>query len=135
VYWVSDGHIMKVGIAGGQSTELAYSSTGADSLAVDGSHLYWIRGNDNAVMQVGIDGGAVEAVNAPTNTDQYVSSVAIDASVLYWADSLGAVFARTPADGVRVVVPRGGAGPARGLVFDATDAYWIAGDQIYRAPK
>jgi hypothetical protein len=146
VYWTS---AMQAGTAktnllrrqdknGGQPTTVTQSAGAAFSCVVlDSEYMYWVQGG--AVFRASKKGGAPAAVGGGLAG---ANCVAVDDKSAYV--SLAGTDAKQHADGSIVAVPKKG-GPAKVLVkdvhgpadlqVDATDAYWIDGDKVMKAPK
>lgn len=123
---------------GGQPTTVAQSATSPFSCVVlDSEYMYWVQGN--LVFRASKKGGAPAAVGGGLAG---ADCVAVDEKNAYV--SLAGTDAKQHADGSIVWVPKAG-GPAKLLVkdvhapadvqVDATDAYWIDGDKVMKAPK
>lgn len=123
---------------GGQPTTVAQSSAATFSCVVlDDAYMYWVQGS--TVYRASKKGGAPAAIaGALTGAD----CVAVDDKNAYM--SVSGTDAKQHADGSIVAVGKRG-GPTKVIVkdvhapadvqVDATDAYWIDGDKVMRAPK
>jgi hypothetical protein len=146
VYWTSTmpGGAAKTNLLrrqdknGGQPTTVTQSAGNAFSCVVlDSEYMYWVQGN--AVFRASKKGGAPAAVGGGLAG---ANCVAVDEKSAYV--SLAGSDAKQHGDGMIVAVPKNG-GPAKVLVkdvhapadvqVDATDAYWIDGDKVMKAPK
>jgi hypothetical protein len=128
VYWVRTDTfaIMRTSISGGEPVEIMRSPDGVPiSLAVDETFVYWVGNGNRAVMRASLAVGTPEVV-FPFLT--MATSVAVDASGLYWTDPSGIVFVGQPTtrtDG-RAFATSGNP-PAFGVVLAPTGVYWIGG--------
>ena len=111
-----------------------------DSMAVDGTSLYWLEHGDlmdgpGSLMRMSKCGGAPERL---ATTSNYPGRVVVDATHAYWTSQAAA-----GTGGVRSVPLAGGAptliapdGNDTGVAVDATYVYWIDhGSTVMRAPK
>ena len=103
LYWVADGALTKVPIAGGRSTPLAILDVGQydpEGIAVDRTNVYVLMNiPQGALVSVPIDGGLVKTLAStifPQNT-----MLASDGTNLYWIESssAGAVVKWSVAEG------------------------------------
>jgi hypothetical protein len=146
VYWTSamQGGAAKSGLLqrqdknGGQPTTVTQSAGSTFSCVVlDSEYMYWVQGN--AVFRASKKGGPPAAVGGGLGG---ANCVAVDEKRAYV--SIGGTDSKQHSDGMIVSVPKSG-GPAKIIVkdvhapadvqVDATDAYWIDGDKLMKAPK
>jgi hypothetical protein len=146
VYWASamQGDTAKSSLLrrqdknGGQPTTVTQSAGGTFACVVlDSEFMYWVQGN--AVFRAHKKGGAPAAVGGGLGG---ANCVAVDEKNAYV--SLAGTDAKQHADGMIVSIPKSG-GQAKAVVkdvhapadvqVDATDAYWIDGDKVMKAPK
>jgi len=145
VYWTSamqggtaKGQLQRQDKNGGQPTTVTQSAANAFSCVVlDSEYMYWVQGS--AVFRASKKGGAPAAVGGGLGG---ANCVAVDDKNAYV--SLAGTEAKQHADGMIVSIPKNG-GAAKAVVkdvhapadvqIDATDAYWIDGDKVMKAPK
>jgi hypothetical protein len=87
VYWIADFSVSKVPIAGGATVILASGLLGPTSIAVDALNVYFTDGSfqgGDDIKSVPINGGAVTTITYGTGT-----SIAVDATSVYWASTEG----------------------------------------------
>jgi len=137
VYWgTSNGKVQEVPVGGGTVTTLA-TGQGANSLAVDGTDVYWA--NDGApsfyypaggtVNKVPIGGGTVTTL---ASGQVNLSSVAVDGTNVYWATwgtspSFHGTVREVPLGGGSVTTLASHQTFPRSLAVDGTHVYWIDG--------
>lgn len=86
VYWASmDGTVKTAPLTGGSETTFATGPavplTSTTRLISDGVHLYWSSGGDNTLRKLPLGGSAPTTLATATTA---VSSIALDATHLYW---------------------------------------------------
>ena len=142
LYWVTNEASGKVleypfGLPGANRSPVVLASGQPSPLAVavDATHLYWTNTGPSAgqgsVMRVPLDGGVPEALAA----GQSPSSLALNSTDLFWANSVGA-------RGIMRLGLSGGApatlatspGTPTGLALDATHVYWLSGAEVLKVP-
>jgi hypothetical protein len=74
--------VNEVPVGGGSVTTLARRQSQPDSVAVYGTHVYWVNHGNGAVNDVPVGGGRVTTLAS----DQFNAlSVAVDGTHVYWA--------------------------------------------------
>jgi sugar lactone lactonase YvrE len=142
--WTTDGEgtVMKAPIGGGDSTTLAFSA-GARFMVVDARRVYWAS-SGGRVRGVNV-GASVSSVPTTGGTSTELVTaftpwrLAINATSLFWTDTLLKTVTRMPLDGgptAPVAVAQPGVGA---IVVDAASVYWStstdhAHGNIMRAP-
>lgn len=138
VYWVNllggvslTVTVLKVAASGGDPVELARfeGTQGPSNLALDGTYVYWADRNTGAVVKVPVAGGPSEVV---FTMGTQATSVAVDASGVYWIGG-GGVYGGTPPAAMRQLATTD---PITfGLAVNATGVYWSGILGIYKAPR
>jgi hypothetical protein len=141
VYWANEGttqcpqspychggSMNSVPVGGGSYSTLVSDLNAPDSVAVDGTNVYWTDPEDQTVNQAPLAGGDTIVLASGQNGPR---SVAVDGSNVYWVDTGDP----NKANGVVQKVPIGGGTitplassqhvPAE-LVLDDTYLYWVS---------
>jgi hypothetical protein len=134
VYWVnhgnyseSNGTVNEVPVGGGSVTTLATSQGGyLDSLAVNGTHVYWTDPYYGTVNEVPVGGGSVTTL-ATDQVSPY--SLAVDATHVYWISGNPGTVNEVPAGGGSVTILASGYFTT--LAVDDAYVYWD--DEISQA--
>jgi hypothetical protein len=121
------GGVAKVPLTGGP-VEILVAGVGAEGIAVDATHVYWVNpgieppgGNDGAIMKVPLGGGAP----TPLATDlKMPRMVALTPSHVYWTVFYGNTVMRAAKDGSDVVTIASTGTGAFGIALDAQFVYW-----------
>ncbi len=84
----SDGSIRRMAVGGGPTEILAPTPTGGSSLALDGTHVYWGRGDGgtNFIHRVLASGGVVETVASFADDGHTIRQIQVDGTHIYWAE-------------------------------------------------
>jgi len=133
VYWVNlgrpssgggypNGTVNEVPIGGGTVTTLATGPSAAAgpgaSVAVDGTHVYWIGGGN--VKKVPIGGGSVTIL---ASGQDHPRSLATDGSNVYWVNETSVN--QVPVGGGSVTTLATGGVINTAVAVDATHVYWL----------
>lgn len=127
VYWTTtDGNVLKVPIAGGNSTTLATGQSNPLGIALDDTHVYWA--NDVAggqIQAVGLTGGTVQTLATSQASPQ---SVAVAAGNIFW--TVNGKVERLPLTGGTPVDMATAQGALGGLTADSNNLYWASVGQM-----
>jgi hypothetical protein len=131
VYWSTGGTninpiggIVEVPIAGGAPVVIA-SDTNAlhDSVASDGSHVFWTSYQGGTVTRTAPDGSASLTIASGQQTPM---GVVVGATSVFWSDETGGAVMKAPIDGGTPVPLASGQG-VTSIALDATNVYWASG--------
>jgi hypothetical protein len=142
VYWATStlpgstaGSINSIGSDGGNAAVLASGSFAADSLAVEGTTLYWAGFVTSVADGVTSTGGAVTKVSMVSGIENTLASqprrgvtaMSVDDSSIYWLTEVpsGSVMKTPLSGGPSEPLAPGQARNATAMVVDATSVYWI----------
>ncbi len=149
LYWVNRGletpvgaevgFVARAGIDGDPaSVEPGFIELATSDVAVNASHVYYsIRqkfAGTNVIRRVNLDGTG-DSENVVFFPDVQASSLALDATQVYWTKTADSAIGRANLDGSE---PKEefikGAGNPEGLAVDAANLYWVASQQIQPNP-
>ena len=135
VYWTEygvSGAVKKIALTGGSEATLATADF-AIAVAVDSTSVYYSDGG--LIKKVGIDSGTVTSL---TSEHHGVYTLAIDATHVYWIESLdwGAALKKvSKLGGTVTTLAQLTSDNYHGIALDETYAYWAVGGKIMRVPK
>jgi hypothetical protein len=135
IYWVDDGSIWKMPLAGGAPALLvAPAPSKAEAIALDGTHLYAALSGDEygtgSIIKVALGGGEPSTLTALSS--MHPTSIAVDATHVYWGNgnSPGTVVAKVAIDGGEHVPVVAGYGFADAIVIDGHSLYWSSYESV-----
>jgi hypothetical protein len=109
LYWAnhdaSNGEIVKMPIAGGPSTPVASGRANPHSVVVASGYVYWTEQGDGtpntgSVQRAPVDSdGDAGAITTFADHQPMPSAIAVDASNVYWTDSVAGRIMRAPLSG------------------------------------
>jgi hypothetical protein len=146
VYWneISADAVHVHDIASGAQNLYATGQSGTNSLALDGSTVYWSNWNDRSIRRRA-PGGAVEQVVAPNPAEMPQIGVAVDEAFVYWTDwndaAGGSAIKRAPKSGgpTQQLWPQGTepfiGGGAWPVEIYRDYLYYSGGGGVFRMPK
>jgi len=120
------GRVMRVPVGGGTPSVVASRQSGANSIALDATHVYWTSYNDGTVMKVPLAGGTPTTL---ASGQVAMNDLTADGTSVYWTKygdtglQDGAVMKVALAGGTPVTLA-----PAHlptGIAVDATSVYWL----------
>ena len=125
------GTVMRLPVVGGAQSQLVGNRlTGCQSVAVNGSGVYWTE-DGGAVFGTPFGGGPVTTIGA---TEDKHGGIAVDAARVYWTDTtLGVVEAAPIAGGAAVTLADAQEQPY-GIAVDPNNVYWTTLDSIVSVP-
>jgi hypothetical protein len=132
LYWTTStlpGIVQAIPVLGGTPTVFwSGSSPNASAYAVTASNgiVYWTGGQDGILSMPGDGGMANTVVSPPPNAQSFFTSIAVDATQVYWAN-YGESNEPTNTNGTIMKVPLGG-GTATTLASGQHDPYAIVVD-------
>lgn len=124
--YCGDGSLNAIPLAGGVPTTLASGLDEPNSLAVDGTNVYWTDAQDGTVKAVPLAGGTVTTLATGQNGP---GSVAVNGTHVYWVDSGDPNLANgsvneVPLGGGSVTALATGQHLPFALALDGTNVYW-----------
>jgi hypothetical protein len=126
VYWTNDllpgrfpGAVLKTPLHGGAITTLASHQILPNSIAVDGSRVYWATAD--SLLSAPLAGGTVTTLASGQDGP---AGLALDATAVYWTNfGTGSVLSVPLGGGSISTLASGQSGPL-GIVVDGTSVYW-----------
>lgn len=120
VYWTNGNldTVVKVGLGGGTPTTLASGQTVPQKMAVDATHVYFIR-TGSTIVKVPLAGGTPVVLSTG---NAVARDIAVDATHVYWGTSSRIV--KLPIAGGTEVTLATGQDEPFGIAVDATNVYW-----------
>lgn len=120
------------------ATAIAKNQASPSGLALLGGSIYFVNELEGAVMRIGAGAGVTEiAYTAPSPFTGRVYAVA-DAKSIYFAAPAaagGSVFKLDKEQSTPVVLASGIKETFRAIAIDASNAYWVAGDNVLKVAK
>ena len=120
------------------ATAIAKSQASPSGLALLGNSVYFVNELEGAVMRIGAGAGVVEiAYTAAAPFTGRVYAVADDKSVYFAAPSAsgGSVFKLDKEQSTPVTLASGIKEAFRAIALDASNVYWVAGDNVLKVSK
>jgi hypothetical protein len=120
------GRVMRVPVGGGTPSVVASRQSGADSIALDATHVYWTNYNEGTVMSVPLAGGKPTTL---ASGQVAMNDITVDATSVYWTKYVdfgshnGAVMKVALAGGTPVTLAS--AQTPTGIAVDDTSLYWL----------
>jgi len=134
IFWTNSVAIGRANLDGsGVNQNFIAASVSPFAIAADGNYVYWVNegATGSSIGRAKLDGSDVNA-NFITGLDagvDYGSSLAVDASHIYWAKSPGTSIGRADLDGTSVNQNFiSGVGYVGSLAVDGSAIYWAYGD-------
>ena len=115
------GMVNAVSRGGGSVTTLATDQYPAVSVAVDGTHVYWVD-SGGSVKKVPLGGGSVTTLATGQNDPL---SVEVDDTHVYWVNFYGGTVNAVPVGGGSVTTLASGQYNPRSVAVDGTHVYWV----------
>jgi hypothetical protein len=139
VYFIDQGSMKWIPIAGGAVTTMTSGVTTGSELLVVGTTLYWANPFTNSCCSEGIFSVATSAVSTAPTTRVLANSLnnlATDGTALYVRGIPGVFRYTLPNfDTVTTLATVGGNGAGFALSVDAQNVYWAHFDQVLRTAK